>query len=181
MHEEATMVDVAGAMVDVAGASRTGTVDVSSGAVTSTTGIRAHVRLLDGMRHPANWLQLIRFGIVGASGFVLNLVLYALFVHVLSIDYHLAAILSWTISAGNNFVLNRHWTFDGRHENARAIHGQGVRFLLVSLVALGVDLLLLMAFVDGGLGKVPAQAIAVALSMPVNFLGNKLWTFRHRS
>jgi len=29
----------------------------------------------------------------------------------------------------------------------------------------------------GGIGELPAQAIAVAVAMPFNFLGNKLWTF----
>lgn len=172
------MVDAPGRMVDVTGAS-SGTVEFTSATVTSTAPVRPHVRVWHGIRTPANWLQLIRFGLVGGSGFVLNLILYAIFVHALAIDYHVAAALSWTLSAASNFVLNRHWTFDGRHERARALHGQGVRFLLISLVALGVDLLILDALVGGGMAKVPAEAIAVACSMPVNFLGNKLWTFRH--
>ena len=29
-----------------------------------------------------------------------------------------------------------------------------------------------------GLGKVVSQAIAILLVMPLNFLGNKLWSFR---
>ena len=173
------MVDAPGRMVDVTGTS-SGAVEFASATVTSTGSSRPHVRLWHGVRRPENWLQLIRFGLVGGSGFVLNLVLYAIFVHALAIDYHVAAVLSWTLSAMSNFVLNRHWTFDGRHENAHAIHGQGIRFLLISLVALGVDLLILNALVSGGMAKVPAEAIAVACSMPVNFLGNKLWTFRHR-
>ena len=76
----------------------------------------------------------------------------------------------------NNFVLNRHWTFDARDGQA---HFQAMRFLVVSLVALGFSLLLLTLFVEGaGIAKVPAQALAVAASMPLNFLGNKLWSFR---
>ena len=57
---------------------------------------------------------------------------------------------------------------------------QGPRFLLVSLVALGANLLLLRGFVAMDVEKVLAQAIAVALVMPLNFVGNKLWSFRHR-
>ena len=76
----------------------------------------------------------------------------------------------------NNFVLNRHWTFDARGGQA---HFQAMRFLVVSLVAFGVSLLLLTLFVEAaGIAKVPAQALAVAGSMPLNFLGNKLWSFR---
>ena len=57
-----------------------------------------------------------------------------------------------------------------------------MRFLLVSFVAEVVSLLLLTLFVEGaGLAKVPAQTLAVACSMPLNFLGNKLWSFRPAS
>ena len=76
----------------------------------------------------------------------------------------------------NNFVLNRHWTFDARAGRA---HFQALRFLVVSLVAEGFSLLLLTLLVESaGVAKVPAQALAVAASMPLNFLGNKLWSFR---
>ncbi|MHB1537441.1 MAG: GtrA family protein [Solirubrobacteraceae bacterium] len=181
MREEVSMVDAPGRMVDVTGATPSGAVEFGSATVSSTRPLSPHVRVWHGIRQPQNWLQLIRFGLVGGSGFVLNLLLYTVFVHLLSIDYHVAAVLSWTLSAISNFILNRHWTFDGRHENARAIHGQGIRFLLVSLVALGADLVILDGLVHGGMAKIPAEAIAVACSMPLNFLGNKLWTFRHRA
>lgn len=138
--------------------------------------LRPHVRLLHGMRRPANWMQLVRFGVVGAAGFIVNLAVYALFVHPIGVDYRIAAVAAWIVAVLNNFVLNRHWTFDARDGRARF---QAARFVLVSLVAFGCSLLLLTLLVEGaGLAKVPAQALAVAASTPLNFLGNKLWSFR---
>jgi putative flippase GtrA len=137
---------------------------------------RPHIRVIHGMRRPGNWLQLVRFGLVGGAGFIVNLAVYALFVHPIGVDYHAAAVAAWLVAVLNNFVLNRHWTFDAREE---AAHEQAGRFIVVSLIAFGVNLLLLTLFVESaGFGKVPAQALAVAASMPFNFLGNKLWTFR---
>src|ERR1700704_694310 len=107
--------------------------------------IRTHIRLWHGMRRPANWLQLVRFGLVGGMGFVINLAVYALCVHSLGIDYHLAAVAAWLVAVVNNFVLNRHWTFDARAGRA---HFQALRFLTISLVALGCSLLLLMVLVE---------------------------------
>jgi dolichol-phosphate mannosyltransferase len=134
------------------------------------------MRLVHGLRRPANWLQLVRFGVVGAIGFVVNLAVYALFVHPLAVDYHVAAVAAWLVAVLNNFVLNRHWTFDARGGQA---HAQVMRFIVVSLFAFGVSLLLLTLLVEtAGLAKVPAQALAVAASMPFNFIGNKLWSFR---
>lgn len=141
-------------------------------------GQRPHVRLLHGMRKPANWLQLVRFGIVGGSGFVVNIAVYALCVHALGVDYQVSSVLAWLVAVLNNFVLNRHWTFDAAAGSARL---QGMRFFLVSLVAEGFSLGLLTAFVESaGIEKVAAQALAVAAVMPLNFLGNKLWSFRAR-
>lgn len=138
--------------------------------------IRPHVRLIDGMRRPANWLQLVRFGLVGGVGFVVNLAVYAVFVHPIGVDYHVAAVAAWLVAVLNNFVLNRHWTFDAREGQ---VHFQALRFLVVSGGAFIVSLLLLTLLVeDAGMAKVAAQALAVAAATPLNFLGNKLWSFR---
>jgi len=50
----------------------------------------------------------------------------------------------------------------------------------VSLVVYGANLALLTGFVHAGLGKIVSQAIAVVLVTPLNFVGNKLWSFRGR-
>jgi putative flippase GtrA len=128
------------------------------------------------MRRPANWLQLVRFGVVGGVGFVVNLVVYALCVHSFALDYRVAAVVAWIVAVMNNFVLNRHWTFDAGDGRAGF---QAIRFVMVSLLAFAFSLLLLTLFVEAaGIAKVPAQALAVAGATPLNFLGNKLWSFR---
>ncbi len=137
---------------------------------------RTHIRVLAGVRHPGNWLQLIRFGMVGASGYIVNLVVYAACVHLLGIDYRVASAIAFLVAVGNNFWLNRHWTFSAReHHPAR----QAIKFFTVSLVAYGFSYVILTSLVDGaGMDKVVAQAIAVVAAMPLSFVGQKLWSFR---
>jgi putative flippase GtrA len=135
-----------------------------------------HIRLLHGMRRPANWLQLIRFSVVGVSGYAANLLLYAFFVKVLGIEYLIAEAAAWIIAAGNNFVWNRHWTF---RAGEGQLHMQALRFFFVSLAALAVNLLVLRVLVESaGLDKVLAEVLALGASTPLSFLGNKLWSFR---
>jgi dolichol-phosphate mannosyltransferase len=133
-------------------------------------------RVRHGVRHPGNWLQLIRFGVVGASGYLINLAVFAVSVHLAGIDYRVASVVAWLVSVVSNFWLNRHWTFDaGEHHPGQ----QGLRFFIVSLVAFGFTELVLIGLVEGsGVEKVIAQAIAVGASMPLNFLGQKLWSFK---
>jgi putative flippase GtrA len=162
--------------VDVRRPSHAEPVDVRRHGVRRLERHRPHVRLLHGMRKPANWIQLMRFGLVGASGFVINLAVYALCVHALGVPYQGAAVLAWLVAVTNNFLVNRHWTFDA---SAGRFHFQAIRFFLVSLLAFGFNLLLLTLFVEtAGMAKVPAQAVAVVASTPLNFIGNKLWSFK---
>jgi putative flippase GtrA len=151
-------------------------VDFHRGGIRAAVEIRPHMRLLHGMRRPANWVQLVQFGAVGAIGFVVNIAVYALFVHGVAIDYHVAAAAAWLVAVANNFMLNRHWTFEAGDGRA---HHQAARFLLVSVCAFGFSQLMLTLLVEvGSLPKVPAQALAVTASMPLNFIGNKMWSFR---
>jgi putative flippase GtrA len=127
------------------------------------------------LRRPHNWLQLAKFSAVGASGYVVNLAVYAALVKGADIHYLAAATCSFFVAVTNNYTWNRLWTF--RHRRGHFAY-QGMRFLVVSLVALGANLLILHALVSTGLGEIPAQALAIVLVTPLNFLGNKLWSFR---
>jgi len=134
-----------------------------------------HLRVRHGMRQSHNWLQLVRFGAVGASGYVVNLAVFAGCVHLLGIDYRLSAVIAWAVSVLNNFLLNRHWTFDARQDHPGR---QAVRFFAVSLIAFGFTYVVLVVLVDAGMMKVLAQAIAIAAGTPLSFVGQKLWSFR---
>lgn len=127
------------------------------------------------MRKADNWWQLARFTAVGASGYVVNLVTFALCVHALDLDFRIAAVIAFLVAVSNNFWWNRHWTFDARAGHAGH---QAVRFFAVSIGAFLVNFAVLEVLVTvAGLKEVVAQAIAVAAATPCNFIGNKLWTF----
>jgi hypothetical protein len=50
--------------------------------------------------------------------------------------------------------------------------------VVVSLASLAANLVVLEILVAAGAGKVAAQAVAIVLVTPLNFAGNKLWSFR---
>jgi putative flippase GtrA len=127
-----------------------------------------------GTLKPGNWVQLFQFGLVGASGYIVNLAVFAVAVGPLDLHHILAAVLAFCVAVTNNFWWNRHWTFDARHGHAGF---QAARFFAVSLVALIVNLIALELLIRGGMSDLPAQALAIGIATPVNFVGNKLWTF----
>jgi putative flippase GtrA len=127
------------------------------------------------LRRTQNWVQLGKFVVVGTSGYAVNLAVYSTLVHGAGIHYLVAAVCSFLVAVTNNYTWNRLWTFRGQRGH---VAYQGMRFLVVSVVALGANLLVLTLLVTAGLDKVPAQAIAIIVVTPLNFIGNKLWSFR---
>lgn len=133
------------------------------------------LRIRAASRRPASWWQLAKFGIVGGSGYLINLVVFAVLAGTLDVHHLAAAVGSFVVAVSSNFFWNRHWTFG---PGERPAHFQAVRFFAVSLASLVINLVVLELLLSGDVvGELPAQAIAVAVAMPFNFLGNKLWTF----
>ena len=144
--------------------------------------VRLHTRVGQGMRRPHNWFQLIKFCIVGGSGFVVNVTVFFVTNHLLGIHHIAAATLAFGVALFNNFWWNRHWTF-GKH-GARDHHAgfQAARFFTVSVAAFLFALAILQLLVTNT--SVPAtlaQAISIVAATPLNFVGNKMWTFGHRA
>jgi putative flippase GtrA len=126
-----------------------------------------------------NWVQLVRFCVVGASGYLVNLAVYTLLLKGADAHYLVAATGSFLVAVTNNYTWNRLWTFRGQRGH---VAYQGLRFLVVSTIALAANLLVLHLLVSyGDVGKVLAQAIAIVVVTPWNFVGNKLWSFGRRS
>jgi putative flippase GtrA len=137
---------------------------------------RFHLRVRHGLRKPHNWFQLGKFLLVGSSGYVLNLVVFTFSLKVIGVHHIAAATIAFAVAVMNNFWWNRHWTFAARGGHAGF---QAARFFTVSVIAFLIQLAILELLVTGpDLPKVLAQAISLVLATPVNFVGNKLWSFR---
>jgi putative flippase GtrA len=135
-----------------------------------------HVRVRSGLRKPHNWVQLIKFCAVGGSGYVVNLCVFALCVEVFGLHHLIGATLAFVVAVMNNFWWNRHWTFKAGQGHAGF---QAARFFIVSVAAFlfaATVLELLVSVVE--LPELPSQAIAIVAATPLNFIGNKMWSFR---
>ena len=131
-------------------------------------------RVRQGLRRQHNWVQLVKFCSVGGSGYVVNLVVFTLAFELGNLHHLVAATIAFAIAVTNNFWWNRHWTF-----GARAGHAgfQAARFFAVSVGAFLFAAAVLELLVSAGVPEVAAQAISIAAAMPLNFIGNKMWSF----
>jgi len=132
-----------------------------------------HRRVRHGLARRHNWFQLVRFGVVGASGYVVNLAIYGLRSRPACTTGRGDG--AWIGGVLNNFWWNRHWTFGAGEGHAGF---QAARFFVVSFVAFLVSLGILTLLVETtAIPKLPAQALAIVAVTPLNFVGNKLWSF----
>jgi dolichol-phosphate mannosyltransferase len=122
------------------------------------------------------WLvesEFVRFCLVGASGYAVNLAVYAVLLAA-GLHFLAAAAISFLVAAGSNYAWNRAWTF---RTSGTPVLGQGARALLVSGLSLGANQLFLLALVAAGAGHLAGQAVAIVLVTPFSFTANKLWAF----
>ena len=136
----------------------------------------AHLRVRAGLRRPHNWLQLMKFCAVGASGYVVNLCVFAACFEGLGLHHLVSATVAFVVAVTNNFWWNRHWTFRARSGRAGF---QAARFFTVSVGAFVFAAAMLELLVSVvGVAELPAQAISIIAATPLNFIGNKMWSFR---
>jgi putative flippase GtrA len=120
--------------------------------------------------------QFVKFGIVGASGTVVNFVI----AHVLQKSTGLSWFMDFAIGfmAGgvSNYVFNRIWTFKSNRNPLL----EGVQFLTVSLIALllGKVIFLIAGHYDFR-HFTTTWFIATVGGIFINFFLNKYWTFKH--
>jgi putative flippase GtrA len=136
----------------------------------------AYRRFAYEVRHPENHKQLVRFLCVGASGYIINLGMFAILLHVFGVADTVSFVAAAVIASTNNFIWNRHWTFSAKEDHPL---GQAVRFFVVSLVVLlfatGIYRLLVTLGLDK---KVVADGIAWIVATPLSFVVQKLWSFK---
>ena len=149
--------------------------------------------------------QFVRFCVVGGSGVIVNLAVFTLVLlvwlllrgHIHSASGLLSSVHSlvvkkdtagvpqaaayvanaagFVVSVMTNYYLNRHWTF----RSTKDIGAELPKFFTVSVVAYGGQLAIFWLLREQAhIAPIPSQLIAIVFVMPINFVANKLWSFR---
>ncbi|MBR4229781.1 MAG: GtrA family protein [Bacteroidales bacterium] len=137
-------------------------------------------------------LKFVKFGIVGASGMVVDFGVLYLMRNVAGLPDLWANTISFTAAATSNYFLNRIWTFRS-HEKQVGV--EYAKFLLVSVIGLGINngVLLLSSLLwpelyNGTISLLGKnievfylfKLLAIAITTLWNFFGNMLFTFRKK-
>jgi putative flippase GtrA len=118
--------------------------------------------------------RFLRFCVVGGSSYFVNLAVYAASLHALSLSYYWSAIVAFVVAVAYSYALHRSWTY---RQSDRPV-SRGIRYLAVSVGALGLNLLVLTALVSIDTPALGAQAFSILALFPLRYVVNTLWTFR---
>jgi putative flippase GtrA len=119
--------------------------------------------------------QPVKFLLVGAAGFLVNLAVFAL-LYEFGVAYLVASIASYAISNALMYLGNRYFTFALGHEGFWAAYA---RYAIVGGVIVGLNVAVLAVLVElAGLHATLGQALSLIVLTPVAFYLNKRWTFQ---
>ncbi len=134
-------------------------------------------------------IKFVKFGIVGATGIVLDFGITYLLRDVAGTPELLANAVGFTLAATSNYFLNRLWTWRSTNKN---VAGEYARFFAVALVGLGINTLIVWSLTALMADTVTwtgfpmhsfwiAKAVATLVVTLWNFTANHLYTFRPRT
>lgn len=138
----------------------------------------------------------IKFGLVGASGVVVNILIYTALVN-LDVNYLIAATIAFSFAVSSNFYLNFIWTFKDKGKN-KTVKKKYLHFFIISLLNFVINLSILkiaVQFLSGNeltyviikkyletnpdkIIKIIAQMVGIGVATFFNFFGNYFITFR---
>ena len=121
-------------------------------------------------------LQFFKFACVGLIGTFINIYILYIFTEYFNIYYIFSALVAFFVAVTANFFLNKIWTF--QEKIYEKITLKYVHFFSVSLFALSVNIIFLFIFTEFfSIYYIVSQIMAIGISLIINFLGNKIWTF----
>lgn len=120
--------------------------------------------------------KLLKFGIVGCSGMIIDFGATYLCKEILKINKFLSNGIGFILAATSNYFINRIWTFNSQTED---IGIQYAQFMIVSVIGLGINSLVLYLLNE----KLKwnfyfSKVIAIAITTIWNFFANLLFTFK---
>ncbi len=121
--------------------------------------------------------EFLKFSVVGAMNTIIHLLVLYVLTEFFSIWYILSSLFAFLVAVTNSFILNTLWTFrkDIRYKTTKKYS----KFFIVSITAAISNLFFLYVFTEFiGLWYMISQLIAIAITLMINFIGNKLWTFK---
>ena len=117
--------------------------------------------------------QILKFGLVGGTAFVIDYVLLYFCTEFLHIHYLISSIISFTVSVIFNYILSIKWIFDVKKKQDVK---DFVIFIILSVIGLGINSLIMYVMVEKfGVYYMLSKIVSTAVVMVYNFITRKIF------
>ena len=117
--------------------------------------------------------QILKFGLVGGTAFVIDYVLLYFCTEFLHIHYLISSIISFTLSVIFNYILSIKWIFDVKKKQDVK---DFVIFIILSVIGLGINSLIMYVMVEKfGVYYMLSKIVSTAVVMVYNFITRKIF------
>lgn len=126
-------------------------------------------------------IQFIKFGLVGMSNTALSYIVFYILVK-FNIHYQVANIIGFIVGVLNSYFWNNRYVFKTAEGEIR----NHFKTLLKTFVAYGITGLVLQGFLLWlfveilNMNSLVAQLFGLAITVPLNFIINKFWSFKNK-
>ena len=127
------------------------------------------------------FVQFVQFCVVGLSNTLISYLIYAAFV-LLGWNYILGSIVGFVVSVTNSFYWNNKYVFKQENGKHRSILASYIKtFLSYAATGLVLANILLVIWVEVlHLPELLGPIVSLLVTIPLNFILNKLWAFRNK-
>lgn len=125
------------------------------------------------------FLQFVKFGLVGCSNTLLSYIIYAICVK-FCMHYLFANVLGFFFGVINAYYWSNRYVFKtAKGRNRNHITALCKTFLSYGVTGVLLQSIMLYLLVENvGFDSLIAQLICLAITVPLNFLLNKFWSFK---
>lgn len=117
--------------------------------------------------------QILKFGLVGGTAFVIDYVLLYFCTEFLHIHYLISSIISFTVSVIFNYILSIKWIFDVKKKQDVK---DFVIFIILSVIGLEINSLIMYVMVEKfGVYYMLSKIVSTAVVMVYNFITRKIF------
>jgi len=129
--------------------------------------------------------NLLRFGIVGILGFIVDAGVLSLLIELTEVNIYLARLISFVVAVLSTWFVNRNFTFRHMRVTERSIHGEYFRYFGVQTCGAAINLLVFFFLIQmiPMLRLIPVVPLAAGsiVALAFNYVAARRFVFRAAS
>ncbi|GAB6168547.1 GtrA family protein [Clostridium carnis] len=117
--------------------------------------------------------KFLKFGLVGILNTLITIIVFNI-LKTIGINLFVANSIGYISGMINSYLWNNRWVFKSNSKEISTI----IKFIVVNIITIIINNIILLLLVSNlNINDTISQILALTITMIINFIGNKIWTF----